>query len=131
MPRTAFWAPITAQRYLDPFEKGGADDYFSSDYTNEELKERLRHVGQIHNASSSGKKFKVLVAVSGADKYVPSHIDKSSLTDRLVAAMNSECPEDDLVAYRLFIDTGNHNLKEGPKDGQVSVDKFADFLKTR
>lgn len=124
MPRSTFWAPITAQRFLDLQEKGGADDFFSSDYTDEELAERLQHVGI---APSSD--LQVLVAFSGADEYVPSHIDKSLLTDRLVAAMNSKCPSDKPVAHTLYIETGNHNLKEGPEDGKSFVGKLAELLK--
>jgi hypothetical protein len=129
MPRSAFWAPITAQRYLDLSEKGGADDYFSSDYTDEELAERLQHVGT--SATHNNNDLKVLVAFSGADEYVPSHIDKSLLTDRLVAAMNKKCSSDKQpVAQRLYIETGNHNLKGGPEDGKLFVQKVAELLKS-
>lgn len=126
MPRSAFWAPITAQRFVDLFDKDGADDYFSSDYTDEKLQERLEHVGQ---RRSINPKLKVLVAFSGADEYVPPHVDKSALTDRLVTAMNSGHGNDvEPVAERLYIDTGNHNLKEGPNDGQIFVNIFAELL---
>jgi hypothetical protein len=123
MPRAAHWAPITAQRFLDLNEKGGTDDYFSSDYTDDELAGRLQHVGTHH------KHLKCLVAYSGADEYVPSHIDKSILTDRLVAAMNTNCSDEEPVAQRLYIETGNHNLATGPGDGKLFVDKISELLK--
>jgi hypothetical protein len=133
MPRAAHWAPITAQRFLDLNEKGGTDDYFSSDYTDEELCARLQHVGMTNNQD-----LKVLVAYSGADEYVPSHVDKSLLTDRLVAAMNSKCNNAEnngrsppvVVAQRLFLETGNHNLSKGPGDGKLFVDTLAELLKS-
>ena len=130
MPRSAFWAPITAQRFLDLNERGGADDYFSSDYTDKELAERLEHVGKYNDD------LKVLVAFSGSDEYVPSHVDKRQLTQRLVAAMNTHCCNDDGdgdkkadVAQGLYIESGNHNLSQGPEDGKVFVDKLAELLK--
>ena len=124
MPRSAFWAPITAQRFLDLNERGGADDYFSSDYTDQELAERLQHVGNYHN-------LKVLVAFSGLDEYVPSNVDRPQLTDRLVTAMNTKCKEEGkaLVAQGLYIDTGNHNLSQAPTDGKLFVDKVGDLLR--
>jgi hypothetical protein len=125
MPRSAFWAPITAQRFVDLNEKGGTDDFFSSDFTDEELAERLKHVG------SNRKRLKALVAFSGADEYVPAHVDKKSLADRLVKAMNTDCVLDDpskLVAEQLYLDSGNHNLSSGPQDGKMFVRKVAELL---
>jgi hypothetical protein len=119
MPRSSFWAPITAQRYVDVNEKGGADDYFSSDYTDEELALRLQHVGE-------HKDLQVLVAYSGSDEYVPFHVDKPELTDRLVRAMNAKGGN---VAQRLYLETGNHNLSKGPNDGKIFVDKVAELMK--
>jgi hypothetical protein len=143
MPRAAFWAPITAQRLLDLQEKGGTDDYFSSDYTDDELCSRLQHVGGGTSAQNSNVEdnnnnnvLQVLVAYSGADEYAPSHVDKSLLTDRIVSAMNSKCSasasdgKPSQVAQRLFIETGNHNLSKGPGDGKLFVDKLAELFKS-
>jgi len=115
MPRSAFWAPITAQRFVDLNEKGGADDFFSSDFTDGELSARLRHVGKDRNG------LRVLVACSGADEYVPSHLEKRTLTNRIVAAMNSDCLDGHPVATGLYLETGNHNLSEGPDDAPSFV----------
>lgn len=121
MPRDAFWAPITAKRFLALQERGGMDDFFSSDYSNEELMERLRHVGANGNR-------RVLVAFSGADEYVPSHVNKQELTDRLVQAMNRDCPENEpKVAQALYLPTGIHNL-ESEADGRTFVNKVAELL---
>eukprot|EP00980_Cylindrotheca_fusiformis_P029678 scaffold23693_cov157-Cylindrotheca_fusiformis.AAC.2 len=109
MPRAAFWAPITAQRFLDLNEKGGKDDYFSSDYTDAELSQRLQHVGKHDD-------LQVLVAFSGSDEFVPSHIDKPKLVERLVGAMNGNGGN---VAQGLILPTGNHNLARGPNDRKI------------
>ena len=38
------FAPMSANRYLSLTQKGGADDMFSSDFTDEELKGLLGHM---------------------------------------------------------------------------------------
>ena len=124
MPRSAFWAPITAQRFVDLNAKGGTDDFFSSDYTDAELAERLRHVGR------NRQNLKVLVAFSGADEFVPPHVDKKALTERLAAAMNIDCEEEGKdVAEPFYLETGNHNLSEGPNDGKLFVAKVAELIR--
>ena len=117
MPRAAFWAPITAQRYYDLMvPRHGLDDYFSSDYTNDELQERLSHL-----SSSTSLLRRVVVAYSGQDEYVPSHVDKPVLLQRLCNAMNHRVPLDDVdddihrrhhgeIAQPLYLPEGNHNL---------------------
>jgi hypothetical protein len=128
MPRHVFWASITAQRFLDLQDVGGRDDYFSSDYTNDQLIERLGHVGRQHAPSSS---LRVLVAVSGSDEYVPNHIDTEALTQRMVDAMNHHGEKDNekKVAQSLYIETANHNLSESPGDAQRFVENVAILLK--
>jgi hypothetical protein len=79
----------------------------------------LQHVGE-------HKDLQVLVAYSGSDEYVPFHVDKPELTDRLVRAMNAKGGN---VAQRLYLETGNHNLSKGPNDGKIFVDKVAELMK--
>lgn len=126
MPRHVFWAPITAQRFLDLQDVGGRDDYFSSDYTDDQLIERLGHVGQ-HAHSSS---LRVLVAFSGSDEYVANHIDAKALTQRIMDAMNHHGGEDNekKVAQSLDLETANHNLSESPGDAKRFVEKVASLL---
>ena len=112
MPRSAFWAPITAERFLDLHERRGRDDYFSSDFSDAELAERLRHIG----SSSSLKS--CLVAVSGSDEYVPSTVDSRKLLDRLCAAIDDH--SETKKAIPLYIPTGNHNLSS--RDGRDSLE---------
>ena len=165
LPRNAFWAPITAQRYYDLHAKGGADDYFSSDYTDKELAQRLQHVGALlrraaaargaaTTTAASGSSIAAadnnnmgttstsqnsnapptppllqtcLVAVSGADEYVPSHVNSRDLMHRLCRAMMTVMKDDDHHENRdddddnndnnwrgravgLYLANGNHNL---------------------
>jgi len=130
MPRSAFWAPITADRYLDLHERGGADDFFSSDFSDNELQERLQHVGTctpMANKDGRHTKRKALVVFSGSDEYVPEHIDSKLLTDRLVAAMNTNC-EDDPVALPLFLQKSNHNLSSSEEERDTFVRKVQSLL---
>ncbi len=126
MPRKSFWAPITAYRFLSLQDKGGDDDFFSSDYTDEELAVRLKHISQC------GEFFglRVLVAFSKLDEYVPDHIDKDLLLERLCKAMNTECDESKnggkLVARALMLENSNHNLSSCDDDDEQ---KFIDSIR--
>jgi pimeloyl-ACP methyl ester carboxylesterase len=131
MPRSSFWAPITAKRYWDLHAKGGMDDYFSSDWTDDELIDRLGHVGRYSPNLQT-----ILVAFSGADEYVPKDIDTKGLTQRLCDAMNhhrndrksDNCDEQQQeqkpLAIPLYLATGNHNLSQSPGDAERFVDRF-------
>jgi pimeloyl-ACP methyl ester carboxylesterase len=107
MPRAAFWAPISANRFYDLMVKYGKDDYFSSDFTDKELQDRLSHIASLGSTLQ-----RVLVAYSGADEYVPRHIDTRALTQRLCDAMNCHRDEGRSVdiAQPCHIPNGNHNL---------------------
>lgn len=107
MPRAAFWAPITAQRYLDLHQKYGKDDYFSSDLTDEELNQRLSHMSQAVTHS-------IWVVNSGQDEYVPASVSLPAHTERLARAMGPR-------AYARVLPTGNHNLSLQSSDQQAFV----------
>jgi len=134
MPRAAFWAPITAQRYLDLLDRNGLDDYFSSDLTDDELRERLGHV-------STKSLQACLVAGSGADEYVPATVAIEPLLHRLCRAMNNNSGNDDdddddndadsnnKVAVPLYLPTGNHNLSSrNGADAAIFVAKVQELL---
>ena len=104
---SAFWAPITAKRYLDLHEKGGADDFFSSDWSDEELVLRLGHMSQLADRQ-------VLVAFSGSDEYVPKQLDSKKMSERLCQAINDGKSEG--VAQECFFPNANHNLSEADGD---------------
>ena len=118
MPRCAFWAPITAQRFLDLQDVQGRDDFFSSDLTDEQLRERLSHVGD-----SAVRK--VLVQFSGKDEYVPQSVDKEAILERLCSAMNHGCLP---VATPLYLKNANHNLSLAQGDGDTFVRNVAEKL---
>jgi hypothetical protein len=112
MSRDAFWAPITASRFLSLQDFGGDDDFFSSDLSDVELRLRLGHIGKVSNQTG----LRVLVAFSGQDEYVPDFVDKKTLLDRLCMAMrsNNNCSTSTSSGQErilpLLLDTGNHNL---------------------
>ena len=80
------------------------------------------------------------MAFSGSDQYVPAHVDKKQLTQRLTDAMNgkfggSSSSSNDAsdktktVAEALYIEKGDHNLS-GPEEAKIFVDKFSELLKS-
>lgn len=131
MPRAAFWAPITASRYLSLLDMNGEDDLFSSDLTDDQLRERLGHVGRRADLD--------LIAVySGKDEYVPSFVDKETLLKRLVKAMNNDKDAADHVnaesgkggnARGLMLEDANHNLSESEGDGARFVAAVGELLR--
>ena len=132
MPRSAFWAPVTAERYASLFDRGGDDDYFSSDFTDGEMRERLCHVGDVGRETG----MRLLAAFSGRDEYVPDFVDGDDLMKRLVAAMNGgansaggrEVREDATVARGIMLKNGNHNLSEGDGAKEEFVEAVGKLL---
>jgi hypothetical protein len=116
--REAFWAPITATRFLDLQEKGGRDDFFSSDFTDEELKQRLGHM--------SNHDMRVVVAFSGSDEFVPQSVDPRTLSERLCKAINNG--KSDGVSTEFFLPTGNHNLAKGEGDKEKFAKQVAQCM---
>ena len=129
MPRSAFWAPITASRYLSLFDVNGDDDFFSSDLTDEELVDRLGHVGKCTHG------LQLMAAFSKKDEYVPESVDKDVLLKRLVSAMNANIDGEEKmqggmsVARGLMLENGNHNLSQGEGDAKDFVDAVGSLLK--
>ena len=126
MPRDAFWAPITASRFLSLQNLDGDDDFFSSDLSDEQLRERLGHIGTFYREPGEDC-LKVLVAFSGKDEYVPKHVDKHRLLTRLCDAMNQG--GEGIVAVPLMLNTGNHNLSEGEEDANIFINEIEKLLK--
>lgn len=141
MPRNAFWAPITAARFLSLQDIGGDDDFFSSDLSDEDLRLRLGHIGQL--ADENG--LMTLVAFSGQDEYVPDGVDKNQLLRRLCEAMKSGfttgtttsanrldsklCSTENVIP--LMLETGNHNLSNDEKherNKQIFVEQVQKLL---
>jgi len=81
MSRSTMWdnAPMTARRFLSLYDVGGDDDMFSSDLSDQELRQKLGHM----------EGTPTLVLSSGADEFVPPHVDIAVLSERLRAALGS------------------------------------------
>lgn len=115
MPMDAHYVPITAERYLSLYETDGLqpDDFFSSYLTDEQLRERLGHLDPKPT----------LVAFSMADEYVPAHVDKGALAERIARAAGRG-------AVVLPLEGASHSLAE-PRDGAARrqfVRAVADLL---
>ena len=74
-------APLSAQRWLSLAERGGDDDYFSSDFTDAELSERLRALGEARSLPT-------LVIASLREEYLPAEYDTAAHGRRLADAIN-------------------------------------------
>jgi len=122
-----------AQRYVNLHAKGGRGVNFLSDYTNDKLADRLGHVSD-SSLQQRHPDLSVLVAFSGADEYVPSHVDRVRLTKRLVDAMNANANNngddgnDKAVAESIYLETGNHNLSEGLEDAKTFVGRISQLF---
>uniref|UniRef100_A0A7S3LJA4 Uncharacterized protein n=1 Tax=Aplanochytrium stocchinoi TaxID=215587 RepID=A0A7S3LJA4_9STRA len=101
-------APVNAERFLDLFSKGGRDDMFSSDLSDEELGNALGHMS----------KLKTIVAVSGRDEYVPLNT-YPKLADRLAAAAGTN-------AEVLFLKNADHGLSSNS-----ATNEFVNFVVNR
>lgn len=101
-------APITAYRYHSLCAYNGDDDLFSSDLSEDQLKQRLGHMSNTP----------CQVIFSMADEYVPEYVDKKALVDRLCRAMGG--------AEKVEIEWGNHSLSNRVKE---AVQAIVDFVK--
>jgi len=122
MPRDAFWAPITASRFLSLQDYNGDDDFFSSDLTEEEMVHNLGHIGQ-HN------ELRLLAQYGGKDEYVPPHVDKNFLLQRLCNSMNKFCPQDTRnIAIPLMLEKSNHNLSKDVTEMDTFIKEVGQLL---
>ncbi|KAK9182486.1 hypothetical protein WN944_025631 [Citrus x changshan-huyou] len=109
MPREADpCSPITAQRYHSLCAYMGDDDMFSSDLSDDQLKQRLGHMANTP----------CQVIFSMADEYVPEYVDKKALVERLCRAMGG--------AEKVEIEHGIHSLSNRVKE---AVQAIIDFVK--
>jgi hypothetical protein len=97
------------------------DDYFSSDFTDEELQKRLHHVSTLFRPLNVGLRRQVLVVFSGLDEYVPSDIDGEQLLKRLVQAMTGGQDQEATAVTGLYLKDANHNLSSGGSDEFVQA----------
>ena len=87
------------------------------------MKERLGHIGELGKTSG----LRLLVAYSEQDEYVPGSVEKHSLLNRLVGAMNNG--EESSAAEGLLLKNANHNISEGSEDKAIFVKAIGNFLR--
>ncbi|KAK4459004.1 hypothetical protein QBC42DRAFT_275406 [Cladorrhinum samala] len=106
-------SPVTAYRWLSLAAKGGHDDYFSSDLSDDKLENiwgRLRQP--------------VLILPSGKDEWVPELIDVEVMVER----WKRFCPEGIASELSGLIPGANHRV-EGAEEGERwLVDRVVKFL---
>ncbi|KAL3507985.1 hypothetical protein ACH5RR_033367 [Cinchona calisaya] len=98
--------PITAYRYHSLCAYNGDDDLFSSDLSEDQLKQRLGHMS--HTPCQ--------IIFSMADEYVPEYVDKKALVDRLCRAMGG--------AEKVEIEWGNHALSNRVQEAVQAIINF-------
>ncbi|XP_044484417.1 UPF0613 protein PB24D3.06c-like [Mangifera indica] len=107
MPREAeSSAPITAYRYHSLCAYMGNDDMFSSDLTDDQLRQRLGHMANTH----------CQVIFSMADEYVPEYVDKKALVERLCKALGG--------AEKVEVEHGNHSLSNRSQEAVQAIMAF-------
>ncbi|XP_073050245.1 UPF0613 protein PB24D3.06c [Primulina eburnea] len=99
-------SPITAYRYHSLCAYNGDDDMFSSDFSEDQLKQRL---GQMSNTPT-------LIMFSMGDENVPDYVDKKALVDRLCRAMGG--------AEKVEIEHGNHSLSNRIEEAVQAIMEF-------
>lgn len=76
-------APLSAKRWLSLAARGGDDDMFSSDFSDEELSEKMR-------ALKGERAIPVLIISSLREQYMPSSYDVAAHGRRLADAINQQ-----------------------------------------
>ncbi|GMH58987.1 hypothetical protein TL16_g02733 [Triparma laevis f. inornata] len=106
LPRAAFWAPITAKRFCSLYGvRCGGDDYFSSDFTEEEMGKSL---GGLKDCGAW-----CFAVYSKQDQYCPKSVDK----EKLLRSWNA-------VGIETALIDGDHNLSTGS-------DEFLDIVRNK
>lgn len=107
MPREANSdSPITAYRFHSLCAYMGDDDMFSSDLSDDQLKQRLGHMSNTP----------CQVIFSMADEYVPDYVDKKALVQRLCKALGG--------AEKVEIEWGNHSLSNRVDEAVQAIMQF-------
>ena len=116
MPRDTpgvFNTPITAARYASLAGRNTPDDMFSSDLTDEELRDRL---GRLRGAS---RRRRILVVFSGQDEYVPEEVKRNENEEKTYGEMmrrfaDAIGPGEDEEPFVVCLENGNHALDGAP-----------------
>ncbi|XP_070023065.1 uncharacterized protein [Nicotiana sylvestris] len=93
-------------RYHSLCTYNGEDDLFSSDFSDDQLKQRRGHMSNTP----------CQVIFSMGDEYVPDYVDKKALVDRLCRAMGG--------AEKVEIEHGNHSLSNRVAEAVEAIMSF-------
>jgi len=104
-------AALTARRWLSLVRRGGEDDMFSCDLSDEELKEKVV-IGL--------RGIPTLVVISGHDEYVVDSAAYKAFAQRMVNAIGKS-------ARLEIVEKGNHSLSS-PSDAESAAAMMTDFV---
>jgi pimeloyl-ACP methyl ester carboxylesterase len=122
------FVPLSAERFASLAGRMTADDMFSSDLSDEELRSKLGHMGTHGQRQGEGMAteavpthpgLRTLFVHSGADEYVPATVDVQALSARLVAAAGGASNG----AAAVIIKGASHNC--GSADGSAAEEFVA------
>ena len=106
------FVPMSASRYASLVGRGGPDDVFSSDFSNDELRALLNHMGTSGQRKTAPQHpgLRTLFCFSGGDEYVPPSVDVAELSARFVAAAGGA----ENGASAVILEGASHNLATPP-----------------
>ncbi|KAM3074176.1 hypothetical protein ACMFMG_003002 [Clarireedia jacksonii] len=115
-----FPAPVCARRFLSLASPNhdGDDDYFSSDLTDEQL---MKTFGSLASRSP------LCILFSGADEYVPKHIDKEALVKRWIECVKKGDGKVD-EKNSAVVPSASHNYMKSPDAVPELVRRVVGFL---
>ena len=105
-------AAVSADRWLSLATLSGADDMFSSDLSDEELREKLGGLAGLPT----------LLLLSGADECVPPSVDYPALGDRMAAAIGSS-------ARAEVVEGGKHSLGDTVEEAAERIAAFVGSIR--
>lgn len=114
-----FFCPITANRCLSLLspDHNGADDYFSSDLTDEQLSKTF---------GALPKTAPICVLFSGEDEFMPKRIDKEKLLSRWEGIV---AKGEGVIVHSSVVQGASHNLNGNPESVlSTLIERVAGFV---
>ena len=111
---------VSAERWVSMVKRGGKEDFFSSDLTEEEMARAFSGM-KMAAERRNGANAKSLILVGGSDECVPDRIDKDELVQRMARYAGPG-------AVGRVLEGANHNIEDVDVQ-HAFVDMVVDFVK--